>query len=367
MIISASRIITGGTDLGRGWIRIEGERIAATGLGDPPGPADLTAPIAVPGLVDVHCHGGGGSAFSDGDPLAPLAVHRAAGTTTTIASLVTDTVPAIAEQVRELVPAVRSGELAGIHLEGPWLAKAHKGAHAEDLLRDPVREDVDLIFDAGEGTVAMVTLAVERDAGFAQTRHMVERGALVAVGHSAADLATTQEAIAAGVRGVTHLFNGLPPMLHRAPGPVLAALEEERVWLELIADGHHVAPDLVAYVMTTHPDRAVLVTDAMAAAGADDGLYDLGPMKVRVEEGLARTVATGSIAGSTLVLLNAVQNVVAWGIELPQAVLAATELPARYLGLAGVGRLEPGALADVLVLEDDLSVAGVIRRGLRLS
>lgn len=363
MLICVSRLINGGKDLGPGWIRTENDRIAEVGTGLAPGTPDLEAAIGAPGLVDVHCHGGGGSAFGEADPYAPLGVHRAAGTTTTIASLVTDTIDGITEQVRGLVPAVRDGELAGIHLEGPWLAEAHKGAHDVNLLRDPIADEVQQIFDAGEGTVKMVTLAVERDPGFTETRHMIELGALVAVGHSAADLETTVGSIEAGVRGVTHLFNGLPPMLHRAPGPVLAALEDERVWLELIADGHHVNPRLITYVMETHSDRVVLVTDAMAAAGAEDGEYDLGPMKVRVVDGLARTIATGSIAGSTLVLLDAVRNVASWGIPLEDAIHSATALPAAYMGLEGVGALEAGMWADVLLLDEDLAVAGVIRRG----
>ncbi|HRA06704.1 MAG TPA: N-acetylglucosamine-6-phosphate deacetylase [Propionicimonas sp.] len=350
-----------------GWIEIAGDRIVATGVGDAPRPADAElAGLVVPGYVDVHSHGGGGASFVTEDPdvaRRALAAHRRCGVTTMVASLVTGAPADLERQVSCLAGLAASGELAGVHLEGPWLATEYKGAHPPQLLADPEPAAVARLLDAGRGAVRMVTIAPERPGALESIRLMAERGVVAAIGHTDADYDTCRAAIDAGATGATHLFNAMAPLRHREPGPVLALWEDRRVFLELIMDGVHVRPELVAFVMASEPDRVVLVTDAMAAAGSADGDYVLGELPVEVRDGVARIAGTDTIAGSTLTLDRAVRNAVAAGVPLAQAVRAATALPADYLGLAEVGRLAPGKCADLVVLDDALAPVRVLHRG----
>ena len=362
-MIAARRLLTPDGLTDDGWVEVAGETVARWGLGQPPTPADETFPLVSPGFVDVHSHGGGGFDFGGGADAARtvLAAHRAHGTTTMMASLVTAGLDVLAAQLDELTPLVAAGELAGVHLEGPWLAPAYKGAHNASLLRDPSLPEVHELVTAGP--VAMVTIAPERPGAMAVIRWMASRGIVVAVGHTAADDATTREAITAGARGATHLFNAMPEMLHRAPGPSLPLWQAPDIWVELVCDGVHVATDLVAAVMTSKPERCVLVTDAMAAAGAADGDYLLGGLAVQVRDGVARLAGTNTIAGSTLTLDHAVRVAVGAGVPLELALQAATCHPADYLGITGVGRLDMGDLADIVALDDALHVVKVMRRG----
>jgi len=368
MLISAERILFPDADAPvAGHLEVNGDRFVAAAPGPAPRPADEHLEgIVVPGYVDVHSHGGGGASFVTEDPEEArrvLAAHRRHGVTTMVASLVTGTTEALKRQVANLADLVEAGELAGIHLEGPWLALKYKGAHPPLLLSDPHPEAVAELLDAGRGTVRMVTIAPERDGALDSIRLMTARGVLAAIGHTDADYDTTRAAVEAGARGATHLFNAMAPLRHRDPGPVLALWEDPRVRLELIMDGVHVRAELVAFVMATEPHRVVLVTDAMAAAGAEDGDYVLGELPVEVRGGVARIAGTGTIAGSTLTLDRAVRNCVAAGVPLAQAVRAATAVPADYLSLPDVGRLAPGRRADLAVLADDLQVIRVMQRG----
>jgi N-acetylglucosamine-6-phosphate deacetylase len=315
--------------------------------------------------VDVHVHGGGGASFSGTNENVDtvLAVHRAHGTTTMVASLVTAELDALARQASTLAERVQQGELAGIHLEGPWLSPEHPGAHAPHLLRHPEQGDVLRLLRAGSGAVRMVTLAPELPGGLSVIPAVVDHGVVVAVGHTAADYRMTRQALAAGARGATHLYNAMPPLHHRSPGPVLALMEHPDVTVELVMDTVHVHPDLVAFTMSATQGSAALVSDAMAAAGAGDGDYRLGGMAVEVRGGVARLAGSDTIAGSTLTLGAAVRNAVAAGVPLRYAVRAATSIPADYLGLGGVGRLEAGSRADLLVLEPDGKVSRVLAGG----
>jgi len=367
MLLAAPRMLTPDGLTGPAWLETDGERIAACGTGAFPRPPDeVVDGLVSPGFVDIHSHGGGGANFG-ADPAAArtvLATHAAHGTTTMVASLVTGTLDDLAEAVAALSEVVAAGELAGVHLEGPWLSPEYKGAHEVSLLRDPRIEDVARILDAGEpGTVRLVTIAPERPGAMDVIPYFVERGVTVAVGHTAADDACARAAIAAGARGATHLFNAMPELLHRAPGPALALWSTPEVWVELVCDGVHVAADLVAHVMTTKSDRCVLITDAMAAAGSRDGDYRLGGLAVEVRDGVARLAGSSTIAGSTLTLDRAVRTAVGAGVPLELALRAATAHPADYLGLTDVGRLAPGTFADLVVLDDALAVIHVMRHG----
>lgn len=366
MILTARRILLGDDEgFSSGWLEVVGDRIAAAGTGDPPGrPAAELGGWVVPGFVDIHAHGGGGGSFDDPDAVdTVLAAHRSCGTTTMVASLVTASLPDLERRVGALAERVRSGDLAGIHLEGPWLAAEFHGAHDPALLRDPTPDDVAALLRAGGGAVRMVTIAPERPGALDAIRYLAAHGCVAAVGHTAADHATTRAAVEAGARGATHLFNAMPPLHHRSPGPVLALWADPRVTLELVFDGVHVAPELVAFVLAIAPGRVALITDAMAAAGAADGDYPLGGLAVQVRHGVARVAGTDTIAGSTLTLDRAVRNAVDAGVPLVRAVRAATSVPADHLGLTDVGRLRTGGRADLVVLDEDRRVSHVMARG----
>lgn len=360
--LRAGRLHDGTTVRPGGVLVVDGERIAAIEPPDAPADLDLGDWTLVPGFVDAHGHGGGGASYPD-DPPAAVATHRRLGTTSIVASLVSQSLDTLEAQVRALAPLVAAGELAGVHLEGPWLAPGRKGAHPADQLRAPEASDVTRLLDAGAGTVRMVTLAPELAGGPAAIELIAGRGVVAAIGHTDATAGVVRAAIDAGATGATHLFNAMPPLHHRHPGPVLALLADDRVWLELICDGVHLDLALVAYLVGQHPGRVVFVTDAMAAAGSPDGSYTLGDQPVEVSGGIARITGTDTIAGSTLTLDAALRTAVAAGVPWPDAVAALTANPARYLGLEGVGRLAPGHWADAVALDADLTVRAVLRRG----
>ena len=280
MILSADALVAPAVD-GPGWLQTEGDRIVALGSGVVA--ADAHFPVLVPGFVDVHVHGGAGAAFPGGDvedALRAVAFHRAHGTTTTLASLVTAAPEELRRAVDALAELVVDGEIAGVHLEGPWLAASRCGAHDPAQLRDPDPGELDELLVTG--VVAMVTLAPERVGALDAVRRVVGAGAVAAVGHTDADFALTRAAIAAGARHATHLFNAMAPLHHREPGPVVALLDDDRVTVELVTDGLHVHPALWEHVVrAAGAHRVAAVTDAMAAAGMPDGAYRLGATRRR--------------------------------------------------------------------------------------
>ena len=358
MLIRADRLVTATDVYEPGLLRTEGDRVVEVGAWTS-GTPDLEVGTLAPGLVDVHSHGGGTASFSI-DPETAIMAHRRTGTTTQVASLVTETYEDLEAQVRMLAPYVEAGELAGIHLEGPWLAEEFHGAHPVPLLRDPVWSEVERLLDAGP--VKMVTVAVEREGGIEACRRMAERGVVAAVGHTNADYATTMAALEAGASGATHLFNAMKPIHHRKPGPIVALMDHPTAWLEMIVDGTHSHPALVKWVAETYPERLVLITDAMAAAGAEDGDYILGTLAVEVRDGVAKIAGTDTIAGSTLMLAKGLANAVAYGVDPLVAVRAATIQPARYLGL-DAGDLTVGGRADAVTLDESWTVTRVMRKG----
>ena len=362
-------MITPARVLAPGWVLVEEERVVDVQQG----PAsrtpdvDLASYTLVPGFVDSHLHGGGGAAFDGGDPEKAATVartHLAVGTTTMNASLVTDTPKALAQSMRELGALVDDGILAGLHLEGPWLSPRHAGAHQPDLLIEPTARDLDELVKAGGGHLRMVTIAPELPGGLDAVRRLSTAGVVAAVGHTDATYDQARAALEAGASVGTHLFNAMRGIHHREPGPVTALLEHPDAFVELIADGVHVHPAVLRLAATRKPGRAVLVTDAMAAAGAGDGDYDLGPMQVEVRDGVARLAGEGAIAGSTLTMAAAVRfAVTVAGLAVQDVVHAATAAPAAMLGLEGVGSLQPGFRADLVALDADLEVQRVMRAG----
>jgi N-acetylglucosamine-6-phosphate deacetylase len=368
LLITAGRVILPDRVLSPGWVEVTGGLITGAGEGAPPraADADFHADVLAPGFIDAHNHGGGGVSFHDPDPRAAaehiVLTHRAHGTTTMMASLVTAPLDELERLVLALAELVREGLLAGIHLEGPWLSPAHRGAHAEDLLRLPDAAGVDRLMSAGAGAVRMVTIAPELQGGLAAVSSIARHGAVAAIGHTDADYALTKAAIEAGATVGTHVFNAMRPLHHREPGAAGAVLEDPKMFAELVADGVHLHPSIVRLI-TDSPARPVFVTDAMAAAGATDGDYKLGALDVRVADGAARLV-DGTIAGSVLTLDQAVRYaVLTAGVPLAPAVRAASQNPADMLHLTDRGRILPGLRADLVVLDGELQVRAVMHEG----
>lgn len=373
MLLTADTLIAGAELLRPGWIDLSGGKVTAVGAGRPPRSADreLGAVTVMPGFVDTHSHGGGGGSFSaasTADTSAAVALHRRHGTTTMIASLVTASPDDLLHEVGALAADVRAGLIDGIHLEGPWLSTVRCGAHQPALMRDPDPAEIDRLLAAAAGTIRMVTIAPERPGAPASIRQFVDAGVVVAVGHTEATYEQTRAAIAAGATVGTHLFNAMRPVDRREPGPVIALIEDPAVTVELITDGVHLDPAIYRHVTrTVGPDRASLITDAMAATGMPDGRYQLGPVPVDVADGVARVGGTDTVAGSTATMDRVVRFAMAHcGLDRDDALLLvarqASLNPARALRLPA-GDLIPGAAADLVVLDPDLSVTGVLRRG----
>lgn len=374
-LLTNAVVITGSStvDARSTWIRIEDGLVTGAGTGTPhPHPGedtlDLRGATVVPGFVDIHTHGGAGHTYATTDvdaAAAARAFHLRAGTTTTLASLVTEDLDMLELQLRELSPLIDDGTFAGFHLEGPWISRECKGAHNEALLRDPDPAEINRFLEAGDGRISMLTIAPELPGGLESVRLVADAGAIAAVGHTAASYERTLEAVEAGATVATHLFNGMKPIHHRTPGAVTALLSSPGVTIELIADGHHLHPGTIEFAVDhVGTRRSVLITDAMAAAGMGDGDYGLGRMTVEVRGGVARLAGNGSIAGSTLTMAAAVKFVVDQvGLSLDDAVQMASVTPASVLGHYDIGVIEPGRHADLTVLDADLLVIGVMRHG----
>lgn len=365
-VIAAGTMVLDGQVCRPGWLQTAGERIAACAPGPPPKPADRDFPdcIVVPGFIDMHVHGGGGASYTDADGIAGAAAfHLRHGTTTTLASLVTASPPELLGGVRALAEATARGTVAGIHLEGPWLSRAHCGAHDRTKMRDPDAQEIDAVLAAGGGAIRMVTLAPELPGADAAIRRFTAAGVVVALGHTAATYEQTRHAIALGATVGTHLFNAMPPLHHREPGPALALLRDPRVTVELIADGVHLHPDVVRAVLAAAgSERVAMVTDAIAAAGRADGAFRLGAVPIDVVSGVARVHGTATIAGSTATMDRLFRTVHADAGLVP-AVQTTAVTPARALGLRRVGELKAGYDANLVVLDQDLRVCAVMLRG----
>ncbi|MGW3664027.1 N-acetylglucosamine-6-phosphate deacetylase [Streptomyces sp. NPDC005141] len=368
-VLAGARVVLPTGIVHDGRVIIDGARISG-GEAPPDAPVtDLSGHWLVPGFVDIHNHGGGGASFTSGtveDVLRGIHTHRLHGTTTVVASTVTGDMHGLTERAGMLSELAEQGDLAGIHFEGPFISPCRKGAHSEELLRDPDPAEVRKLVDAARGRASMVTLAPELPGGLDSVRLLAEHGVIAAIGHTDATYEQTQAAIDAGATVATHLFNAMPALGHRTPGPIAALLEDERITVELINDGTHLHPaSLELAFHHAGPGRVAFITDAMDAAGFGDGRYMLGPLEVEVADGVARLVEGGSIAGSTLTLDRAFQRAVTVDrLPVEDIVAAISANPARLLGVYDrVGSLEPGKDADLVVLDADFALKGVMRRG----
>ncbi|MCD2441762.1 N-acetylglucosamine-6-phosphate deacetylase [Agromyces sp. SYSU K20354] len=380
IVIHSARLVSGFDTVPDSWVRFEGDLLVARGIGDgwrealTPETAvtDAAGRVLVPGFIDIHCHGAGGASVDEGDEAIEtvLAVHNAHGTTRSVLSLVTAGIEPLAARLETIARvAARDPRVLGAHLEGPFLDTEFRGAHDPALLRTADADTVDRLLDAADGTLRQITMAPEREGAADAIRRFTAAGVRVAVGHTGADFATTLAAFDAGASILTHAFNGMRGIHHRAPGPVVAAMSADHVTLEVINDGVHVHPEVVKLAFAGAPGRVALVTDAMAAAGSADGTYLLGSLEVVVEAGVARLAHGGSIAGSTLTQDEALRRaVVDSDIPLEQAVAALTSTPAAAIGRErDLGRLEPGFAADAVLLGDALDVQAVWGAGARLA
>ncbi|MEU7058976.1 N-acetylglucosamine-6-phosphate deacetylase [Streptomyces sp. NPDC046197] len=367
-VLTGARVVlpTGIVDGGR--VIVQGTRIADTAPADAQ-TVDVRGHWLVPGFVDLHNHGGGGASFTSGtvdEVLHGIHTHRQHGTTTLVASTVTGEMDFLGQRAGMLSELAEQGDLAGIHFEGPFISPCRKGAHSAQLLRDPDPAEVRKLIDAARGTAKMVTLATELPGGIDSVRLLAEHGVIAAIGHTDATYEQTVQAIDAGATVATHLFNAMPTLGHRTPGPIAALLEDERVTVELINDGTHLHP--AALELAFHragAGRVAFITDAMDAAGFGDGRYMLGPLEVEVADGVARLVEGGSIAGSTLTLDRAFKRAVTVDrLPVRDVVAALSANPARLLGMDDrVGSLEPGKDADLVLLDENFDLKGVMRRG----
>lgn len=298
-VLSGARVVLPTGTVAGGRVIVDGDRIAGSAH-EGARTVDLSGHWVVPGFVDIHNHGGGGASFTSGtaeDVLKGVRTHREHGTTTLVASTVTGDLDELARRAALLAELTQAGEIAGIHFEGPFINPCRKGAHKEDLLRDPDPAEVRKLIDAAHGAARMFTLATELPGGLDSVRLLAEHGVIAAIGHTDATYEQTRAAIDAGATVATHLFNAMPPLAHREPGPIAALLEDERITVELINDGTHLHPaalELAFHHAGAH--RVALITDAMDAAGFGDGTYHLGPLEVEVKNGVARLVEGGSIA-----------------------------------------------------------------------
>lgn len=381
-LIHSARLVTAANgydviDRPDAWIHLRDGRIAATGSGsmwrDRIGPQvdvlDAAAAVGenallTSGLIDIHCHGGGGASF-DGSLVEierAVDLHRHLGVTGIVLSLVSaplEELEARLARIRQAMVTVPG--VLGAHIEGPFIAVGRRGAHDPNALRLPSDEHLRRLLSLG--VVRQVTLAPELPGGMRAVEQVVREGAIAAIGHTEADSTVVAEAFERGATLLTHAFNAMHGLHHRSPGPVGAAIADGRVTLEVIPDGVHVDGQVIRILFAAAPGRIAIVSDAMAAAGAPDGEYLLGDVAVVVANGAVKVEGSDSLAGSTLTLDEGMRRCVAFGVPLPDAVFAATAAPARAIGRRDLGSLTPGMPADVVLWDDDLVVSHVWQGG----
>ena len=346
-------------------VLIEGDRIAAVGPSDEVPDADLhdlQGRILAPGFIDTQVNGGGGVLFNAEPTVEAIAqigrTHRRFGTTGFLPTLLSDDleivdrgIDAVEAAIAQSVPGV-----LGIHIEGPFLNVRRKGIHDTAKFRVLEQEMIERLTRL-KGGRTLITLAPEMTTP-AMIRRLVDAGAIVSAGHTDADHATMRTALDAGVTGFTHLFNAMSALQNRAPGVVGAALEDQAAWCGLIVDGHHVDPVVLRLALRCRPaDRFMLVTDAMPSVGMNADHFYLQGRRITVKDGVC-TDDRGVLAGSDLDMVAAVRNAVdLLGVDLATASTMASAAPADFLGQSGQrGRIAPGQIADLVVLDDALTV-----------
>lgn len=317
----------------------------------------------VPGYIDIHVHGGGGSDVMDGDyeAINQIAIsHSHFGTTSFLPTTMTMSKDKIIRSLRSICEAVKKGtagsEILGIHMEGPYINPEKKGAQKEEDIRKISIDEFSEFNQASGNLIRLVTIAPEMPGAIGLIKYLYEQGIITSVGHTNATYVQTQAGIRAGLSHVTHTFDAMRGLHHREPGVVGAALTSPELTVEIIADGIHIHP-IVLKILTKikEDEKVVLITDAMRAAGLKEGTYDLGGQEVIVTKGQAR-LKDGTLAGSVLTMDKAVKNMVnKIGIQLPKAIQMASYNPAKSIGIENKkGSIEPGKDADIVILNKNL-------------
>lgn len=346
-----------------------GTTIEAVGTLEGTADYDAAGCYVIPGLVDIHTHGAMGEDFSDGNPagMQPMADYYAAhGVTSFLATTMTLKEETLTPAMHTIRDFKRQGgaKCAGIHLEGPFLCYAKRGAQAAENLHKPDADLFDRLNAASGGMVKLVTVACEEEGAEAFIRNVSQK-CTVSLGHSTADYDTAMAGFAAGATHATHLYNGMPSFLHRAPGIIGAALDSGAS-VELICDGLHIHPAVIRATYKMFGDKLNLISDSLRCAGMPDGDYELGGQPITMKNGKATLTGTDTLAGSSISMLDALRNVVKFGLPLEAAVYAASTAPAQAAGLSDIGAIEAGRAADLLVLDKDLNLKAVFINGERL-
>jgi N-acetylglucosamine-6-phosphate deacetylase len=366
-LIAADRVVpaTSTQVLSPGFVRMSGGVVTEVGHGRPAQPADFDLPdgVLVPGFVDLQVNGCFGVDLAAVDEAGWATVVRRlpeTGTTAFLPTFITGPVHKLAGALRataELLPSLPLGaRVLGVHMEGPFISLRRRGAHDPEWIIDPEPETLAELVASGGGALRLVTLAPERHGSLAAIRLLTDAGVRVSVGHSDATAAQAAAAADAGARMVTHLFNAQAGIHHREPGVAGQALGDPRFTSGLIADLHHVAPIVCKIAFAAAPGRIAIVTDAAACAGMPPGRYQLGgqPIELPAGDGVPPVRADGTLAGSALRMDLGVSNMVAVGVDLQSAVIAASRVPADVIGRPDLGRISAGAAADLVWLGDDL-------------
>lgn len=288
-------------------------------------------------------------------------MHGSHGTTILVASLVTAGLDVLKAQIQRLVKFAEAGKIAGMHLEGPYLAPSRCGAHDPSLLRDPKVSEFEELLEVGQGHIKMVTIAPELNGAIESIKHLVANDVTVAIGRSAADFDTALRGVEAGVTVVTRFPNAVSRLDEKGHTLAELAMNDSCLCLEMILDGHHVGDEIAKRIYRAGSDRVALVTDAMCAAGNSDGHFLIGQLPVTVKDSVARLDSNGSLAGSTLTMDQAFFNMHArLGYSITQTVAATSTIPARALGLYGRGELAVGMKVDLLEVDIDGKQISVI-------
>lgn len=351
MIIQATSAVVAGRMVGQTWVEVSENLIRSVNSGVNPLSDQSIDGVLMPGFVDIHCHGGGGkyfSAITPGEIHSVIETHRGHGTTSLFASLVSESLETLKEQIQRLKPFVTSGQIAGIHLEGPYLSHAKCGAHDPLLLINPEVSDIKEILEVAQGTISMITIAPELPGSIEAITYLSEAGVTVALGHTDGGFKDATAGTKAGATIVTHFMNAMDKNI--TPDSFASfVMADERLSIELILDGRHVTFAAAKEIYAAVGARLIFITDAMAAAGATDGKYTIGNLPVNVKDGVARLDSNGALAGSTLtmerVFLNAINEL---GLSIIEAVAATSTRAAERMGLSDRGEIAVGNRADLL-------------------
>ena len=351
MIIQAKSAVIAGAIVGDTWVEISENLIRSVNKGVNPFPDQIIDGVLIPGFVDIHCHGGGGkyfSALTPGEIHSVIETHRGHGTTSLMASLVSEPIETIKEQITRLKPFYVRGQIVGIHLEGPYLSHARCGAHDPALLVAPDLTEIKELIELADGAIKMITIAPELPGAIVAIKYLSAAGVTVAIGHTDGAFIDAAAGTNAGATVVTHFMNGMNKSLTEGSFASFV-VADDRLAVELILDGHHIAFSTAREIYTALGSRIIFVTDAMAAAGSTDGEYTIGKLAVTVKDGVARLESNAALAGSVLtmdaVFINAVDSL---GLSVKEAVAATSTRAAKRLGFKDRGDIAVGMRADLL-------------------